>query len=63
MIKKRIDVRKYYRIWIQLTRLAIGTYFSNAVDYTSYFIGKLVRFDLRDLERYVDSLDTESNGV
>ena len=25
-------------------------------------IGKMVRFDLRDLERFVDTLDTQSNG-
>lgn len=25
-------------------------------------IGKLVRFDIRDLEKYVDTLDSQSNG-
>jgi len=54
-------VRKYCRIWLQLTRLAIGTYFSNALDYTSYFIGKLVRFGfflvlIGSLFRFTDSL-------
>ena len=26
-------------------------------------VGKLVRFDIRDLDRWVDSLDTQSNGT
>lgn len=37
-------VRKYVRIWKQLSSLAIGSYWSNRIDSAAYFAGKLVRF-------------------
>ncbi len=54
-------VNKYYGIWKQLTRLAIGTYLSNAIDYTSFFVGKLIRFGffllfIASLFRFTDRL-------
>ncbi|RLC36242.1 hypothetical protein DRH27_05520 [Candidatus Falkowbacteria bacterium] len=35
---------KYLKVWKQLSACAIGSYLSNRIDITSYFIGKLVRF-------------------
>jgi ABC-2 type transport system permease protein len=37
-------ISKYFKIWKQLSALAIGTYLSNRVDSLSFFLGKLVRF-------------------
>lgn len=35
---------KYWRVWKQLSNLAISSYLSNRIDSVSYFIGKLIRF-------------------
>lgn len=37
-------IRKYFKIWRQLSSCAIGTYLSNRVDAASFFLGKLIRF-------------------
>ena len=37
-------IRKYVRIWRQLSSLAIGSYLSNRIDSATYLAGKLVRF-------------------
>lgn len=37
-------IKKYVRIWKQLSALAIGSYLSNRIDSITYFIGKTVRF-------------------
>jgi ABC-2 type transport system permease protein len=37
-------IKKYVRIWKQLTSLAIGSYLSNRIDSGAYFAGKAVRF-------------------
>ncbi len=37
-------IRKYARIWMQLSRLAIGSFLSNRIDSGAYLAGKLVRF-------------------
>lgn len=37
-------VKKYLRVWRQLTNCAVSSYLSNRVDSAGYFAGKLVRF-------------------
>ncbi len=37
-------MRKYFRVWLQLSKCAIGSYLSNRLDAVTYLIGKLVRF-------------------
>jgi ABC-2 type transport system permease protein len=37
-------IKKYIRIWKQLSSLAIGSYWSNRIDSAAYLAGKLVRF-------------------
>jgi len=37
-------IKKYVRIWKQLSSLAIGSYLSNRIDSAAYFAGKVVRF-------------------
>ncbi len=37
-------IRKYIRIWKQLSSLAIGSYLSNRIDSAAYFVGKIIRF-------------------
>jgi ABC-2 type transport system permease protein len=37
-------IRKYVRIWKQLSSLAVGSYLSNRIDSAAYFVGKAVRF-------------------
>lgn len=37
-------IRKYFRVWKQLTSLAVGSYWSNRIDSAAYFAGKIVRF-------------------
>ena len=37
-------IKKYVRIWKQLTSLAVGSYLSNRIDSVAYFAGKAVRF-------------------
>jgi len=37
-------IRKYIRIWRQLSSLAIGSYWSNRIDSAAYLAGKVFRF-------------------
>jgi ABC-2 type transport system permease protein len=37
-------MKKYFRVWKQLATLSISSYFSNRIEYGSYFIGKIIRF-------------------
>ncbi len=37
-------MKKYLKVWKQLSVCAIGSYLSNRIDSLSYFLGKLVRF-------------------
>lgn len=37
-------MRKYFRVWKQLAILSISSYFSNRIEYGSYFVGKILRF-------------------
>ncbi len=37
-------MRKYFKIWKQLTNCAVSSYLSNRLDSFCYFLGKLVRF-------------------
>lgn len=37
-------MKKYYKIWKQLTACAAGSYLTNRIDSLTYFIGKLARF-------------------
>jgi ABC-2 type transport system permease protein len=37
-------VKKYIRVWRQLTNCAVSSYLTNRIDSATYFIGKLIRF-------------------
>ncbi len=37
-------MKKYFRVWKQLANLSISSYFSNRIEYGTYFIGKVIRF-------------------
>lgn len=39
-------MRKYFRVWKQLAVMAAGSYMSNRIEYSSYFLGKILRFSL-----------------
>lgn len=54
-------VKKYFRIWKQLSSLAIGSYLSNWIDSGAYFVGKCIRFGfflllIISIFRFTDSL-------
>lgn len=37
-------MKKYIRVWKQLSNCAVSSYLTNRIDSTAYFIGKLIRF-------------------
>lgn len=37
-------MKKYIRVWKQLTNCAVSSYLTNRIDSATYFIGKLIRF-------------------
>ena len=37
-------MKKYFRVWKQLAKLATESYMSNRIEYGSYFLGKIIRF-------------------
>jgi ABC-2 type transport system permease protein len=58
-MRKRL--RKYFRIWKQLSSLAVGSSLSNRIDSAAYLVGKLIRFGfflllIASIFRFTDTL-------
>ena len=45
-MKRQRFIKKYFRVWKQLSSLAVGSYLTNRIDSAAYFVGKVIRFGL-----------------